>query len=278
MEKFVIQGGAPLSGEIVAAGNKNAALPEIAACLLTEEEVVLSNVPRIRDTETQVALLERLGVKVQWSGENEIRLQADAVAGFEVDEGLSARIRASFLLAGPLLARFGQARMPPPGGDFIGRRRLDPHLDAFRDMGALVHERAHVTEGVEVRVEAPSADEVAARRRHPRLAEARQERAGEQERGPDARGQPLVHLDVRDGVGLEADLVLCRPLDLHAEPLEQRDLGLGIPDPRHVGEHHLLLGEQAGSDSRQGRVLFPAATISPESGGPPCMTNFSTPD
>src|SRR6266480_6911919 len=139
MEKFVIQGGAPLSGEIVAAGNKNAALPGIAACLLTEEEVVLSNVPRIRDTEAQVALLERLGVKVQWSGENEIRLQADAVVDTEVDEGLSARIRASFLLAGPLLARFGEARMPPPGGDFIGRRRLDPHLDAFRDMGVRVN-------------------------------------------------------------------------------------------------------------------------------------------
>jgi UDP-N-acetylglucosamine 1-carboxyvinyltransferase len=138
MEKFVIQGGAPLSGEIVPAGNKNAALPGIAACLLTDEEVVLSNVPRIRDTEAQIALLERLGVKVQWSGENEIRFQADAVTDTEVDEELAARIRASFLLAGPLLARFGQARMPPPGGDFIGRRRLDPHLDAFRDMGAQV--------------------------------------------------------------------------------------------------------------------------------------------
>ncbi|MEK6327332.1 MAG: UDP-N-acetylglucosamine 1-carboxyvinyltransferase [Actinomycetota bacterium] len=138
MEKLVIQGGGPLSGEIVAAGNKNAALPEIAACLLTEEEVVLSNVPRIRDTEAQIALLERLGAKVQWSGDNEIRLQADGVTDTTVDEGLAARIRASFLLAGPLLARFGQARMPPPGGDFIGRRRLDPHLDAFRDMGARV--------------------------------------------------------------------------------------------------------------------------------------------
>jgi UDP-N-acetylglucosamine 1-carboxyvinyltransferase len=138
MEKFVIHGGTPLSGEIVPAGNKNAALPEIAACLLTDEEVVLSNVPRIRDTEAQIALLERLGVKVHWSGDNEIRLQADAVTDTEVDEELAARIRASFLLAGPLLARFGQARMPPPGGDFIGRRRLDPHLDAFRDMGAQV--------------------------------------------------------------------------------------------------------------------------------------------
>jgi UDP-N-acetylglucosamine 1-carboxyvinyltransferase len=138
MQKFVIQGGAPLSGEIVAAGNKNAALPIIAACLLTDEEVVLANVPRIRDTETQVALLERLGVKVDWSGENDLRLQADSVAETEVDEELAARIRASLLLAGPLLARFGEVRMPPPGGDFIGRRRIDAHLDAFRDMGALV--------------------------------------------------------------------------------------------------------------------------------------------
>src|ERR671936_2483208 len=138
MEKLVIQGGAPLSGETVVAGNKNAALPGIAACLLTDEEVVLSNVPRIRDTEAQIALLEGLGVKVHWSGANQIRLQADAVVDTEVNEGLAARIRASFLLAGPLPARFGEARMPPPGGDFIGRRRLDPHLDAFRDMGARI--------------------------------------------------------------------------------------------------------------------------------------------
>src|SRR5215212_2224997 len=138
MEKFVIQGGAPLSGEITAAGNKNAALPILAACLLTDEEVVLSNVPRIRDTESQVALLEGLGVKVNWSGQNELRLQADAISDTGVDEELAARIRASFLLAGPLLARFGEVRMPPPGGDFIGRRRLDPHLDAFADMGARV--------------------------------------------------------------------------------------------------------------------------------------------
>ena len=135
MEKFVIQGGTPLPGEIVAAGNKNAALPILAACLLTEEELVLTNVPRISDTETQVALLESLGVSAAWTGDNELRLQADAVGDTEVDEELAARIRASFLLAGPLLARFGEARMPPPGGDFIGRRRLDPHLDAFARHG-----------------------------------------------------------------------------------------------------------------------------------------------
>jgi UDP-N-acetylglucosamine 1-carboxyvinyltransferase len=138
MEKFVIQGGSPLSGEIVAAGNKNAALPILAACLLTEDEVVLRNVPRISDTETQVALLEEIGVEVDWSRENEIRLQAAGVSETSVDEEAAALIRASFLLAGPLLARFGEARMPPPGGDFIGRRRLDPHLDAFIGMGAKV--------------------------------------------------------------------------------------------------------------------------------------------
>ncbi len=138
MEKFVIQGGSPLSGEIVAAGNKNAALPILAACLLTEEDLVLRNVPRIRDTETQISLLELLGVKVEWTADNELTLRADALSGVEVDEETATRIRASFLLAGPLLARFGEARMPPPGGDLIGRRRLDAHLDAFRDLGAKV--------------------------------------------------------------------------------------------------------------------------------------------
>jgi UDP-N-acetylglucosamine 1-carboxyvinyltransferase len=138
MEKFVIQGGSPLSGEIVAAGNKNAALPILAACLLTEDEMVLRNVPRISDTETQVALLDAIGVDVEWSGENELRLQASRVSEAVVEEEAAALIRASFLLAGPLLARFGEARMPPPGGDTIGRRRLDPHLDAFIGMGAKV--------------------------------------------------------------------------------------------------------------------------------------------
>jgi len=138
MEKFVIQGGIPLSGEITAAGNKNAALPILAACLLTEEELLLHNVPRIRDTEAQLALLERLGVEVEWTTGNSLRLCAASVSESAADEELSSRIRASFLLAGPLLARFGEATMPPPGGDFIGRRRLDAHLDAFRELGARV--------------------------------------------------------------------------------------------------------------------------------------------
>jgi UDP-N-acetylglucosamine 1-carboxyvinyltransferase len=138
MEKLVIQGGVPLSGAITAAGNKNAALPILAASLLTEEELRVDNVPRIRDTEAQLALLERLGVEVEWVGENSLRLCAAAVSETEVDEDLASRIRASFLLAGPLLARFGDLRMPPPGGDFIGRRRLDAHLDAFAELGARI--------------------------------------------------------------------------------------------------------------------------------------------
>jgi UDP-N-acetylglucosamine 1-carboxyvinyltransferase len=136
MEKFVINGGVPLAGELTVAGNKNAALPILAACLLTEEELLLERVPRIRDTEAQVAILERLGVEAEWTGDNSLRLCASNVADVAVDEELSSKIRASFLLAGPLLARFGEARMPPPGGDFIGRRRLDAHLDAFKDLGA----------------------------------------------------------------------------------------------------------------------------------------------
>ncbi len=138
MQKFVIQGGVPLSGEITAAGNKNAALPILAACLLTEEDVVIANVPRIRDTEAQIALLEDLGVEVEWTADNTVRLCAANVSDTTIDRELSAAIRASFLMAGPLLARFGEARMPPPGGDFIGRRRLDAHLDAFRELGARV--------------------------------------------------------------------------------------------------------------------------------------------
>jgi len=138
MQKFVIQGGVPLSGEITAAGNKNAALPILAACLLTEEVVTIANVPRIRDTEAQIELLAALGVTVEWVEDNTVRLCAKDVEDTTLDQDLSAAIRASFLMAGPLLARFGSVNMPPPGGDFIGRRRLDAHLDAFRELGARV--------------------------------------------------------------------------------------------------------------------------------------------
>jgi UDP-N-acetylglucosamine 1-carboxyvinyltransferase len=138
MEKFVIEGGVPLSGTVVPAGNKNGALPILAACLLTGEDVVLRNVPRISDVEAMMLLLETLGAHVDWRGPGEVVVNCGAVEGFEVDRELSERIRASFLLAGPLLARHGRAHMPPPGGDVIGRRRLDPHLDAFKALGATV--------------------------------------------------------------------------------------------------------------------------------------------
>src|SRR5437588_595515 len=150
MEKFVIEGGRALSGTIVPAGNKNGALPILAACLLTEDEVILRNVPRIRDVEAMTLLLEALGARVEWLGPGEVSVDASTVdENAEVDAELSERIRASFLLAGPLLARFGRASMPPPGGDVIGRRRLDPHLDAFRALGATV-EHGHY-----VKLEAP---------------------------------------------------------------------------------------------------------------------------
>jgi UDP-N-acetylglucosamine 1-carboxyvinyltransferase len=149
MEKFVIEGGVPLAGTIRPAGNKNGALPILAACLLTDEEVVLTNVPRIRDVDTMCDLLEHLGVRIDRRGEGEVALCAAGVGDTAVDHELSERIRASFLLAGPLLARFGRALMPPPGGDVIGRRRLDPHLDAFRALGA------EVDFGEDIRLDAP---------------------------------------------------------------------------------------------------------------------------
>jgi len=139
MDKFVIEGGYPLSGTIVPAGNKNAALPALAACLLTEEEVVLRNIPRIRDVDAMLELLGGLGVRTEWREDNVVALCAEDVhAEAVLDPDVSSRIRASFLCAGPLLARFGRVEAPNPGGDVIGRRRLDPHLDAFRALGALV--------------------------------------------------------------------------------------------------------------------------------------------
>jgi UDP-N-acetylglucosamine 1-carboxyvinyltransferase len=137
-ESFVIEGGRPLSGRVTAAGNKNGALPILAACLLTSEPVVLHNVPRIRDVETMIALITALGAEAEWTGENEVRVRAAELVSHELDAELSRRIRASFLLAGPLLARLRRASVPPPGGDVIGRRRLDPHIHAFAELGAAV--------------------------------------------------------------------------------------------------------------------------------------------
>jgi UDP-N-acetylglucosamine 1-carboxyvinyltransferase len=139
-ESFVIEGGHAISGRLRASGNKNGALPILAACLLTDEEVTLTNVPRIRDVQTMLGLLAALGADVEWTAQNELRVQAQDI-GHEVDEELASRIRASFLLAGPLLARHGRAIVPPPGGDVIGRRRLDPHIHAFNELGAVLDYR-----------------------------------------------------------------------------------------------------------------------------------------
>jgi UDP-N-acetylglucosamine 1-carboxyvinyltransferase len=137
-ESFVIEGGRPLSGTIRAAGNKNGALPILAACLLTDEEVRLTNVPQIRDVETMIDLIRDLGAYAEWAAPNEVRVQAAEIVSHELDAELSSQIRASFLLAGPLLARVGRAIVPPPGGDVIGRRRLDPHIHALAELGAQI--------------------------------------------------------------------------------------------------------------------------------------------
>jgi UDP-N-acetylglucosamine 1-carboxyvinyltransferase len=137
-DAFLIEGARPLSGRIRAAGNKNGALPILAACLLTDEPVTLSNVPRIRDVDTMLDLLADLGADAGWTGANEVRVHAADVTKHAPDPALCRKIRASFLLAGPLLARFGRATMPPPGGDVIGRRRIDPHIHALAELGTKI--------------------------------------------------------------------------------------------------------------------------------------------
>jgi UDP-N-acetylglucosamine 1-carboxyvinyltransferase len=137
-ESFVIDGGVPLDGTVRAAGNKNGALPILAASVLTDEPVELVNVPRIRDVDTMLALLADLGADVDWIGPNEVRVHAAELRKTQLDAELCSRMRASFLLAGPLLVRSGAVNVPPPGGDVIGRRRLDPHVHALRALGAEV--------------------------------------------------------------------------------------------------------------------------------------------
>ncbi|HTR76731.1 MAG TPA: UDP-N-acetylglucosamine 1-carboxyvinyltransferase [Gemmatimonadaceae bacterium] len=134
--QFVVQGGRDLSGTIRPSGNKNAALPIIAAALLTDHPVQLENVPRIRDVETLVALVQSLGVEAVWTDRNSLRLHARTIISAQLDPDLCRRIRASILLAAPLLARCGQIELPPPGGDVIGRRRVDTHFLALEQLGA----------------------------------------------------------------------------------------------------------------------------------------------
>ncbi len=136
MTKFIIHGGVPLSGEVTPSGNKNATLPLLAACLLTEEPVILHNVPEIQDVATMRDLISSLGVSVQEIGGHSWRIQASHIHAADIDPDICQQIRASILLAGPMIARSGELKLSPPGGDVIGRRRVDTHFLALRALGA----------------------------------------------------------------------------------------------------------------------------------------------
>ncbi len=127
-----------MRGSIRPAGNKNAALPILASTVLADGPMDLDNIPRIRDVETMLALLVDLGASAEWTGPNLVRVDARGVRPKPLDPKLCARIRASILLAGPMLARFGTVTLPPPGGDVIGRRRVDTHFLALEQLGASV--------------------------------------------------------------------------------------------------------------------------------------------
>lgn len=160
--RFRVRGGRPLSGTVRPAGNKNAALPILAATLLAEGPCELDNIPRIRDVETMLELLVDLGATVEWAGANLVRVDTAAVRPKPLNPKLCARIRASILLAGPMLGRFGTVTLPPPGGDVIGRRRVDTHFLALEALGAVVNvgddyslEAKHL-EGADVFLDEPS--------------------------------------------------------------------------------------------------------------------------
>ena len=138
MEKFIIEGGHPLSGEVIPSGNKNAALPILAACILTDEKITLRNLPDINDVRTMRALLESLGVSIHCIDPHTWEIQAKELQPDNLDPNLCKDIRASILLAGPMLAREGRIKLPPPGGDVIGRRRVDTHILSLSALGAQV--------------------------------------------------------------------------------------------------------------------------------------------
>ena len=176
--QYIVEGGHRLAGTIEPSGNKNAALPIIAAALLTEHPVTLQNVPRIRDTETLVELIRSVGASAEWQGRNTLAIHAKKIRAADLDPELCARIRASILLAGPLLARCGEVMLPPPGGDVIGRRRLDTHFLAFEQLGATVT----ATDRLEFRASTPHG-----RRRVPRRAQRDRHRKRADGRGGGAR-------------------------------------------------------------------------------------------
>ncbi len=143
MEKFIIEGGHPLSGEVSPSGNKNAALPMLAACILTDEKITLRNLPDIRDVRTMRSLLESLGVSIHCIDPHTWEIQAKEIRSADLDSSLCKDIRASILLAGPMLAREGKIKLPPPGGDVIGRRRVDTHILSLGALGVKVEYNRH---------------------------------------------------------------------------------------------------------------------------------------
>ncbi len=146
MSRFVIKGGKPVSGIHRTPGNKNAALPMLAASLLTSEPVTLSNLPLIADVRTMLELIADMGAEVDLDSEKRtVRIHAAKIRSTHLNKALCGRVRSSILFAGPLLARCGSAKLYPPGGDVIGRRRIDTHLDGFRQLGATVRTNGSYT-------------------------------------------------------------------------------------------------------------------------------------
>ncbi len=143
MQQFIIEGGHPLNGEVTVGGNKNAILKMLPACLLTDEPVILHNAPDIADVQVTIDLLRGMGATIEWIAPNTLRVHTESVDPEKFDIEHARKTRASFVFAGPLLARFGKALIPVPGGDFIGERRLDTHIEALRQLGVTVtYERA----------------------------------------------------------------------------------------------------------------------------------------
>jgi UDP-N-acetylglucosamine 1-carboxyvinyltransferase len=160
--QYIVEGGHRLTGTIAPSGNKNAALPIVAAALLTDQRVELQNVPRIRDIEVLVELIQSVGAEARWLDRNTLEIRAANLRPSDLDPDLCARVRASILLAGPMLARCGEVRLPPPGGDVIGRRRIDTHFLALEQLGAKItvngayHFKAAKLIGADVFLDEPS--------------------------------------------------------------------------------------------------------------------------
>ena len=160
--QYIVEGGHRLSGSIEPSGNKNAALPIVAAALLTDQRVELTNVPRIRDIEVLVELIRSVGAEANWLGRNHLEIHAKTLRPADLDPDMCSRVRASILLAGPMLARCGEVTLPPPGGDVIGRRRVDTHFLALRELGAVItvddayHFKAETLRGADVFLDEPS--------------------------------------------------------------------------------------------------------------------------